>query len=222
MKKKVFKVCIVDDHRLFREGLRFVLAQMDELEIVAEASNGQEAIKLLDEHPDMDLMLMDISMPEMNGVEATREALKKVPELKILVLSMYGDEEYYYEMIHAGAMGFVLKQSGTNELEAAISSVLQGENYFSQKLLRDIIVNINTPKRNERQAASDNSLTRREQEVLKLICEGLSNAEIADKLFLSVRTVEGHKSNILSKTGVKNTVGLMMFALKNKLVEIPE
>lgn len=222
MKKKVFKVCIVDDHKLFREGLRFVLAQMDDLEIVAEASNGQEAIKLLDEHPDMDLMLMDISMPEMNGVEATREALKKIPELKILVLSMYGDEEYYYEMINAGAMGFVLKQSGTNELEAAISAVLQGENYFSQKLLRDIIVNINTPKKNERQAASDNSLTRREQEVLKLICEGLSNSEIADKLFLSVRTVEGHKSNILSKTGVKNTVGLMMFALKNKLVEIPE
>ncbi len=222
MKSKVVNVCIVDDHKLFREGLRFVLAQMDGLEVVAEASNGQEALDILDEHPDMDLMLMDISMPEMNGVEATREALKKVPGLKILVLSMYGDEEYYYEMIHAGAMGFVLKQSGTNELEAAINAVLQGENYFSQKLLRDIIININAPKRNDRQTTPENSLTRREQEVLKLICEGLTNAEIADKLFLSVRTVEGHKSNILSKTGMKNTVGLMMFALKNKLVEIPD
>lgn len=220
MKKS--KICIVDDHKLFRDGLKFLIDQMDTIEVVSEASNGREFLELLDEDQAIDLVLMDISMPELNGVEATKEAIAKRPGLKILVLSMYGDEEYYYEMIHAGAQGFVLKQSGANELETAIQSVLHGENYFSQKLLRDIIININGPK-----PASDNargesaSLTKRELEILRLICEGLTNAQIAERLYLSIRTVEGHKSNIISKTGVRNTIGLMMYALKNKLIEIP-
>jgi len=220
MKKS--KICIVDDHKLFRDGLKFLIDQMDTIEVVSEASNGREFLEILDEDQAIDLVLMDISMPELNGVEATKEAIAKRPGLKILVLSMYGDEEYYYEMIHAGAQGFVLKQSGANELETAIQSVLHGENYFSQKLLRDIIININGPK-----PASDNargesaSLTKRELEILRLICEGLTNAQIAERLYLSIRTVEGHKSNIISKTGVRNTIGLMMYALKNKLIEIP-
>ncbi len=222
-KTKISKICIVDDHKLFREGLKFVIAQMDQLQVVAEASNGREFLEIIDGDAEIDLVLMDISMPEINGVEATSQAIAKRPGLKILVLSMYGDEEYYYQMIHAGAMGFVLKQSGMTELEAAINAVLHGENYFSQKLLRDIICNINGPKApGEAQKSQEMALTKRELEILELICHGLSNAQIAERLYLSIRTVEGHKSNIISKTGVKNTIGLMMYALKNKLIHLPD
>jgi DNA-binding NarL/FixJ family response regulator len=220
MDKNKYKIILVDDHKLFRDGLKFVIDQMNNLEVVAEASNGKEFLNLIDRF-DADLVLMDISMPELNGIEATKQAIAKKPGLKILALSMFCDEEYYYQMIQAGVMGFVLKESGKSELEEAIYSVLKGENYFSQKLLRDIIINLNNPLQKSKNSTEEKLvLTRRESEVLKLICEGLSNAQIADKLFISLRTVEGHKSNLISKSGVKNSISLVMYALKNKMVEI--
>jgi len=217
---KKIKVILVDDHKLFRDGLKFVINQMDNLEVIAEASNGNEFLDILeDKKPD--LVLMDISMPELDGIQATQQAIAKYPRLKILVISMFCDEEYYYQMIQAGVMGFVLKDIGKDELENAIQAVLNGESYFSQKLLRDIIMNLNSPSKSAKvQNGPEASLTKRELEVLKYICEGLSNAQIAEKLFISIRTVEGHKSNLISKTGVKNTISLVMYALKNNLVEI--
>lgn len=220
MENKKYKLMLVDDHKLFRDGLKFVINQMDNLEVVAEASNGVEFLELLDKQ-EVDLVLMDISMPELDGIEATRQATAKYPGIKILVISMFCDEEYYYQMVQAGVMGFVLKEFGKNELESAISAVINGENYFSQKLLRDIILNLNSPNKAKKlQNDPDTKLTKRELEVLKLICEGLSNAQIAEKLFISIRTVEGHKSNLISKTGVKNTISLVMYALKNSLVDV--
>lgn len=220
MEKKKFKVILVDDHKLFRDGLKFVIMQMDNLEVVAEASNGKEFLDII-EKQEADLVLMDISMPELNGIEATKLAIAKNPKLKILALSMFCDEEYYFQMIQAGVMGFVLKESGKNELEEAISAILKGESFFSQKLLREIIININNPAQKLKSQNEDRiELTKRETEVLKLICEGMSNSQIADKLFISLRTVEGHKSNLITKTGVKNSISLVMCALKNKLVEI--
>jgi len=220
MENKKYKLMLVDDHKLFRDGLKFVINQMDNLEVVAEASNGVEFLELLDKQ-EVDLVLMDISMPELDGIEATRQATAKYPGIKILVISMFCDEEYYYQMVQAGVMGFVLKEFGKNELESAINAVINGENYFSQKLLRDIILNLNTPNKAKKlQNEPDTKLTKRELEVLKLICEGLSNAQIAEKLFISIRTVEGHKSNLISKTGVKNTISLVMYALKNNLVDV--
>ncbi len=220
MEKKKFKVILVDDHKLFRDGLKFVIMQMDNLEVVAEASNGKEFLDIIDKQ-EADLVLMDISMPELNGIDATKMAIAKNPKLKILALSMFCDEEYYFQMIQAGVMGFVLKESGKNELEEAINAILKGESFFSQKLLREIIININNPAQKLKSPNEDNiELTKRETEVLKLICEGMSNSQIADKLFISLRTVEGHKSNLITKTGVKNSISLVMCALKNKLVEI--
>jgi len=220
MEKKKFKVILVDDHKLFRDGLKFVIMQMDNLEVVAEASNGKEFLDII-EKQEADLVLMDISMPELNGIEATKLAMAKNPKLKILALSMFCDEEYYFQMIQAGVMGFVLKESGKNELEEAIAAILKGESFFSQKLLREIIININNPAQKLKSQSEDRiELTKRETEVLKLICEGMSNSQIADKLFISLRTVEGHKSNLITKTGVKNSISLVMCALKNKLVEI--
>jgi len=220
MESKKNRVILVDDHKLFREGLKFVIQQMDNMEVVAEASNGKEFLEIL-ENQEVDLVLMDIAMPELNGIEATKQAVEKYPGIRILVLSMFCDEEYYFQMIQAGVMGFVLKEVGKNELEEAIAAVLRGENYFSQKLLRDIIMNLNNPTQKQKAPVESKvDLTKRELEVLKLICEGLSNSQIADKLFISLRTVEGHKSNLISKTGVKNSISLVMYALKNKLVEI--
>jgi len=220
MGTKKYKVILVDDHKLFRDGLKFVINQMDDFEVVAEASNGLEFLRIIEEQS-ADLVLMDISMPELDGIQATKIATEKYPGIKILVISMFCDEEYYYQMIQAGVMGFVLKESGKNELESAITSVINGESYFSQKLLRDIIINIQAPGKTRKiQPESETKLTRREKEILKLICEGYSNAQIADKLFISIRTVEGHKSNLINKTGVKNTINLVMYALRNNLVEV--
>ncbi|MCF8346299.1 MAG: response regulator transcription factor [Bacteroidales bacterium] len=216
---KPHKIIVVDDHKLFRDGLMFVIKQMDNLEVIAEASNGIEFLEVIETHKP-DLVLMDISMPELDGIKATQLATERYPGIKILAISMYCDEEYYYQMIQAGVMGFVLKESGKNELETAINAVLNGENYFSQKLLREIIVNMNSPSKSKKhQQTTDDNLTKRELEVLQCIAEGLSNAQIAEKLFISIRTVEGHKSNLISKTGVKNTISLVMYALKNNLVE---
>lgn len=220
MENKTNKIILVDDHKLFRDGLKFVINQIDGMEVIAEASNGLEFLELLEENKP-DLVLMDISMPELDGVQATRQAIEKYPNIKILVISMYCDEEYYYQMIQAGVMGFVLKESGKNELENAITAILSGENYFSQKLLKEIIVNINSPLKSKKpQVTLDNNLTKRELEVLQCIVEGLSNSQIAEKLYISIRTVEGHKSNLINKTGVKNTISLVMYALKHKLVEV--
>jgi DNA-binding NarL/FixJ family response regulator len=164
---------------------------------------------------------MDISMPGLDGIESTVKALEKHPDLKIIALTMFCDEEYYYKMIQAGVSGYLLKESGKEELETALNTVIAGENYFSQKLLRNIILNLNNTKAFSKQVNNNEiKLTRRESEILKLICQGLSNAEISEKISLSLRTVEGHKSNLISKTGVKNSVSLVMFALKNHLIDI--
>lgn len=220
MTKRKHGIVIVDDHKIFRDGLKFVINQMDDLEVIGEASNGNEFLSII-EKKGADLVIMDISMPQLNGIEATKSAVALYPGIKILVLSMFCDEEYYFQMVQAGVMGFVLKESGKDELEDAIRAVLSGETYFSQNLLRDIIVNFHSPgKQAKEQKEQDYNFTKRESEILKLICEGYSNNQIADKLFISIRTVEGHKSNLISKTGVKNTISLVMYALKKNLINL--
>lgn len=211
---------MVDDHKMFREGLNFVISQMDGFEVVGEASSGTEFLELLDTLT-FDVVLMDISMPGLDGIAATAKALEKRPDLKIIALTMFCDEEYYYKMIQAGVSGYILKESGKDELSNAINTVIRGENYFSQKLLKNIILNLNRDKNLKDTATKQEMrLTQRETEILKMICLGLSNAEISEKLFLSLRTIEGHKSNLIRKTGVRNSVSLVMYALKNNLVEI--
>jgi DNA-binding NarL/FixJ family response regulator len=205
-------VIIVDDHKILRDGLKLILNDMGYVDIIGEASNGQEFLEILDiQKPD--LVIMDINMPIMNGVEATKKAMAKYPDLKVLVLSMYGDENYYNTMISLGVQGFILKESDYNELERAISALISNNHYFSQQLLLNII-----RKKDDNNSAV--KLTQRESQVLKLICQGFSNAEIADKLFLSVRTVEKHRAELLARTSSPNSVSLVMYAVRNRLVEI--
>lgn len=212
------RIYLVDDHKLFREGLKLLLSTQTFVRHIYEASSGREFIENLS-FVDCDVVLMDIEMPEMNGIEATIEAMKMKPTLKIIVLSMYGDEQYYYKMIDAGAKGFLLKNSGIDKVVTAIQKVAEGESFFSEELLVNILNNMRDNK-NEAMDAVDNDISERELEILYHVCRGLSNQEIADELFISKRTVDKHRANLLSKTGCRNTAALVMYAIKNNIIEI--
>ncbi len=209
------RIIIADDHQLFRNGLKILLDAFPEFEVAAEASNGEEFLNVL-RNTTADIALMDINMPEMDGVEATRRGLKLCPRINIIALSMYGEEEYYYKMVDAGAKGFLLKDSDISEVKEAILTVNKGGSYFSQELLYHVIQKI---KHRESETKSAN-LSKREKEILLKICEGLSNQQIAESLFISKRTVDKHRANLLGKTNSKNTASLILFAIKNKLIEI--
>jgi DNA-binding NarL/FixJ family response regulator len=209
------RIIIADDHQLFRNGLKILLNAFPEFEVVGEASNGEEFLKLLKTTP-ADVALMDINMPEMDGIEATRKGIKLCPAIDIIALSMYGEEEYYYKMVDAGAKGFLVKDSDISEVKEAILTIRKGGSYFSQELLYHVIQKI---KHRELESKSAN-LSKREKEILFKICEGLSNQEIAETLFISKRTVDKHRANLLGKTNSKNTASLILFAIRNKLIEI--
>jgi DNA-binding NarL/FixJ family response regulator len=209
------QIIIADDHQLFRNGLKILLNSFPEFEVTGEAANGEEFLKLL-KNVQADIALMDIKMPEMDGIEATRRGLKMCPGINIIALSMYGEEEYYYKMVDAGAKGFLLKDSDISEVKEAILTVAKGGSFFSQELLYHVIQKI---KHREQENKSAN-LSKREKEILIKICEGFSNQEIAEALFISKRTVDKHRANLLGKTNSKNTASLILFAIRNKLIEI--
>jgi DNA-binding NarL/FixJ family response regulator len=211
----MIKIIIADDHVMFRESISKMLTMKKIADVIAEAGNGVELIELLDNQTP-DLILMDISMPEMDGIEATKKAIEKQPGLKILTLSSFGDEQYYFNMVEAGAKGFVLKNTSLSELEKAIKVIANGGSWFSSELLQKVILNIsNKPKKD-----LPVDLSEREMEILKLICENFTNEQIAEKISLSYDTVKWHRANILSKTGCNNAIGLLLFALKHKIIVI--
>jgi DNA-binding NarL/FixJ family response regulator len=213
---KVYNLMIVDDHALFRNGLRLLLNSFEKFKVVAEASTGVEFLDILEVIP-VDIVLLDIEMPEMDGIVAAQKALANYPDLKIITLSMYGDEEYYYKMVDAGVSGFLLKDSDIDEVQAALSAVVDGRNYFSQDLLQSLITRLSHSVDHPDDVGD---LTEREIEIVSLICQGLPNVEISEKLFLSKRTVEKHRANILEKTNCRNTASLVMYAIKNRIVKI--
>lgn len=213
-----YKIIIVDDHHLFRNGLKLLLNGIENFKVINEAENGIELLEILSKDGIPDVILLDIEMPKMNGIETAEKVLELYPEAKIIVLSMYGDEEYYYKMINIGAKGFLLKNSNINDVESAIVCICKGGNYFSAELLLNTIKNI---KKINKQPEVDSGLSEREIEILIDICKGLSNQEIADKLFISKRTVDKHRANIMEKTNAKNTANLIMYSIKNNIVEMP-
>ena len=213
---QLIRIMIVEDHVLFREGLKGVLQEIPWIEVVGEAENGVACLELLRKvRPD--IILMDIKMPVMDGLEATEEALRIMPGLKIIVITMFGEEDYLYAMIQKGISGFILKTAKIYEIERAIELVSGGGQYFSSEIngllarkLRQYTTHELVP------------FTGRENEVLKMLCNGFSTSEISSKLHLSKRTVEGYRARLLEKTKQPNVINLILYSLKNKLVSIDE
>ncbi len=210
MKNGEITLAVVDDHKLFREGLVSLLRKSTHrFSMLWEACSGTEFLeKLKSEIPDV--ILMDISMPGMDGIEATTRAMALYPGIRIIALSMFGEQEYYLKMIQAGAKGFLRKDSDIGEVTRTIIRVVEGENCFSQEMLYSLV--------SQPPVIKDEILSDREIQIVELICAGLPAGEIAEKLFLSKRTVEKHRANILDKTRCRNTAKLVAWAMKNNYV----
>lgn len=207
----MIKLAIIDDQEVFRAGIGAVLSRFNKYEIVAEGSNGFDLLEILKQTVP-DVVLMDINMPQMDGIEATKMALNEVPDLKILIFSLYDDLEYYNALVDHGVKGFVIKDTSIQELTVAIDTVNAGRTFFSQTLLQNLLKN--------KTYQSPVDLTERETEVLDCIAKGLSTEETANTLHISYRTVEKHRANLLLKTNTSNSLKLLIYAIKNGMVKI--
>jgi two-component system response regulator DegU len=214
------KIVLADDHGIVRDGIRSTLRDEKSFKIVGEASNGLEAIEVV-KALSPDIIIIDINMPKMNGIEATAIITKKYPDTKSLVLSMHDNEDYILKSIEAGASGYLLKDTNKEEFVKAIKAVAKGEKYFSTSISNILATGyLHRIKKEGAKSAEDdseNGLTRREKGILKLIVQGQSNREIADSLSISIRTIEVHRSNMMKKLKVKNAVELVKFAMENNL-----
>lgn len=212
------KIAIADDFKIFREGLKVGLSADEAMEVLLEADNGEDLLKGL-ETITPDVIIMDLKMPLMDGMEATKIVRKKYPEIKVLVVSMYEDDKFIIHLMENGANGYLLKNAEPDEIRRAIYSVHENGYYFNdlvnKALLKKLVL-----KNNLKPSFNQNiDLTEREQEVLKLICEEKTAAEIGKEIFLSPRSVEGIRQRLIEKVGVRNTAGLVMFAVKNGIVD---
>ncbi len=218
----MIRIALVDDHSLFRRGLKVLLSARPDFEVVADAGSGEEFLAMLPTaRPDV--VFMDYAMPAMNGAETSERALALCPDLKIITLSMFGDNAYYSRMVSSGAKGFLLKDSEFDEVVEAVETVHAGGTYFSASLLKSLSHSIRSAAAGDDAAdavAECDRLSDREVEILVAICQGLSTQEIADRLFISKRTVDKHRANILEKSGCKNTASLVVYAIRHRLVEV--
>lgn len=216
----MIRIALVDDHSLFRRGLKMLLTSHTDFEVVAEASSGEEFLELMDAvRPDV--VFMDYSMGGISGAETTERALERMPELKVISLTMFGDNAYYSRMATSGAKGFLLKDSEFDEVVEAVRTVCDGGTYFSALLLESLSHSLRSVEGSVMESIDERDmLSEREVEILVGICQGLSTQEIADRHFISKRTVDKHRANILEKSGCKNTASLVVYAIKNGLVEV--
>jgi DNA-binding NarL/FixJ family response regulator len=211
------KVVIVEDHRLFREGLKSMLADKSEFEVVGEAGDGVEAITCIRRRKP-NLVLLDLSMPKMNGISVMREIKSQFSEIKILALTIHESDQYVLEAFEAGADGYCLKDAGRNELMVAVSSVLDGKTYISPTISDNVMEGYLTGRKKLKSKTSWDTITPREREVLKLLAEGYQNKEIAEMLHISVKTVEKHRANIMTKLDLHNAAALTAYAIEHGLV----
>ena len=214
---------VVDDHRMIRDGIRASLSSVAHLRVADEAADGEEALTKLAQHPEVRVVVMDISLGgREDGVAVTRRMTEQFPAVRVLALTMHDEEAHITSMLQAGAAGYLLKATGMSELVTAIETVAQGESYFSQEVSATMMRRFmkHQASQNPSAISSPEQLTRREREVLVLIAEGYTNPEIAEKLFISPRTVDTHRRNLILKLDAKNTAGLVRYAIKYELVEL--
>ncbi|HEX2920456.1 MAG TPA: response regulator transcription factor [Bacteroidales bacterium] len=216
--KSIKKILIVDDHKIFREAIAFLTSQIDGYEVVAEASDGLTFLDILSK-TEVDLVLLDLSMPGIDGIESASIALKKNPELKIIILTMDCSLEDYNFLVETGVSGFLLKETGKKEFIKALNEVSSGNKYYSQKLLQKMILTEKEEIKATRSVANF-SLTPTENQILRLLCQGHSMVNISEKLSISIKMVETYKAELMAKTKTRNSINLAVFALKNQLVTI--
>ncbi len=215
------KVMLVDDHKLIREGLKAHFRNDNRFEIVCEASNGEEAMEML-KNTSVDIVLMDINMDVMDGIECTTEIVKIYPQVKVLALTMLAENQHIKQMLKAGAVGYLLKNSSEEEIKQGIISVNSGLPFYSPEVLQTVMNSLAVPlapKKKKSKFDISITLSEREKEVLVLVIKEFSNQEIADQLYISKRTVDAHKRNLLEKTGAKNVAGLVIYALNHNIID---
>jgi DNA-binding NarL/FixJ family response regulator len=213
------RIAIADDHEIFREGFKLLLKNQPELELVGEAENGKELLELAAlKQPDV--VISDIKMPVMDGIEASRSIKKKFPEMQIIALSMFNEDNLIIDMLEAGAKGYLLKNTNKHELLAAVKAVFEGTTYYDAATNTKLAKLIAQSKFSPHRQAAPQKFTLRETTVIRLICQQQTNREIADQLGLSIRTVESHREKIQEKTGAKNSVGVVIYAIRNDMFKI--
>lgn len=212
-------ILVVDDHSLVREGIIAMLSGVESFNIIGDAASGEESITKV-ESLSPDVILMDINMPGLNGIETSKVLLNDNPDLKIIILSMDVTQEYISEAIKAGVYGYLAKDSKKDVLIQAIRKVNSGEQYFGERVSEVIFKGFYSQSKGEKIAKQNKDLSKREVEVLKLIAEGMSNRDIADKLFISIRTVDAHRNHIMQKLNLKSTAELVKYAIKEQIIEL--
>lgn len=215
------RILLVDDHKIIREGIKHYLEGLENITVIGESASGTDALKWLEQHAeDVTIALLDIGMDGMNGIELCQKIGEAYPHIKNIALSMFSEPHYIKQMMQAGAKGYLLKNSTQEELDKALSKVAEGGNYFTEEVTNIVMASMSgTTKKNYSKVTVEMPLTDRELEVLELIMKEYSNAEIADTLFISPRTVDAHKRNLLEKTGSKNLAGLVMYAVHHRLFD---
>jgi DNA-binding NarL/FixJ family response regulator len=212
------RVILAEDHTIVRKGLRSLLEGEEDIEVIGEAGNGKEAITLV-EQKKPDIVVMDIGMPELNGLEATRRIKKKFPQTKVLILTMHTNEEYVFEILQAGASGYIVKKAAPTELVSALRAVEQGESFLSPSISKKVIDEYLQRAGEAKRRGAFELLTDREREVLQLIAEGNSTRGIAGRLFISTKTVETHRSNLMEKLDLHGTADLTRYAIRMGIVD---
>ena len=212
------KILIADDHKIFRQGIRAILNQQKDFSVSGEAANAEEIFYLLENH-ETDLVLLDIDLGGDDGIRIARQIREQYPSVRILALSMHGEEAYIVNMLESGTTGYILKNSGMEELNTAIKTVASGNTYLGKEVTETLIHHLHFPGARESRENKGILLTAREKEVLQMIAQEYSNSEIATKLFISIRTVDTHRRNLLRKLKLKNTAGLVKYAIQNNLAE---
>jgi two-component system response regulator NreC len=212
------RVLIADDHAIVREGVRMILEREEDLQVVGEAADGQQALALV-ETLKPDVVIMDISMPGMGGIEATHRLKERHPGVAVLALTMHEDESYVFQLLRAGASGYVLKRAAASDLVQAVRAAARGEAFLypsvARKVVEDYLQRVTAGEERDRY----DGLTPREKEILTLIAQGLSNQQIADKLFISIKTVQTHRAHILEKLGLHDRTELVRYAIRKGLIE---
>jgi len=212
----MINILIADDHQLLIDGIKTALQDVKDINVIAEANNGFQVLEKLESQIDVDVILMDINMPKLDGLDCTKQVSKKFPDVKVIALSQYDEKRFVKRMIKNGAFGYLLKDSDRDTLVEAIKKVHSGEKYFCDRLSMRLA---NLELKMENTKSLFPKLSEREKEIINLICKEHSTQEIAEKLFISFHTVESHRANLMIKAGVKNTAGLVRWAVENDLIE---